>query len=179
MKNQKTKPSKKIILIVAVFALLLGAAIYFWQNQSEKLSQTESDKPINTIDYSGPTDEEKEAGDLQKENNKSREETDGQTTPPSNADIVLVDAGQYENIVEVRAYVSNIYADDGNCSVKLTNGSQTITRTSEAFKDVKTTQCGTFKIDRTEFSAAGTWNLTVSYSSPTSVGSITKEITIN
>ena len=158
----------KLVVASIILALILGGGFLLLKarNNSNKT------KPTNTVDYSGPTKQEAAAGDAQKERNRQRAEADKNTSPPKTAEIVIVDAGQYEDTVEVRAYVSNVYENGGSCNVTFVKGSQRVSRSSQAFQDVTTTQCSTISIPRSEFTA-GEWQYSVSYSSPSTSGSTT------
>lgn len=117
-----------------------------------------------------PTKEEQQAADTQKEKNIEREQIDTNNQATKTAEVVLVDAGQYSDTIEVRAYIANIYEDGGTCTVTFTKDSQTVTRTSKGFKDATTTQCEPFNIPRSAFPSAGDWQLKISYTSNTSTG---------
>jgi hypothetical protein len=174
---KKHSTNKKfIILVAAVIVVALGGVGFAYKNSKHVDSSV---RAPNSVDYSGPTKQEATAGDAQKDANKDREKIDTQTPATSQASVVLVDSTQYDNTVEIRGYVSNVYEDGGTCTATLTNGTAKVTKTSTAFKDATTTQCGAIDIARSEFSTAGTWNLTLVYSSPTSTGQATSEVKVN
>ncbi|MDB5175748.1 MAG: hypothetical protein JWM81_606 [Candidatus Saccharibacteria bacterium] len=179
MVTKKHSSNKKIVILVAVIvvAALAGTALAY-KNSRHVDSVV---RAPNSVDYGGPTKQEQAAGDAQKDANKAREKIDAQTpaTTTTPASVILVDSTQYDSTVEIRAYVSNVYEDGGTCTATLTSGSAKVTKTSTAFKDATTTQCGAIDIARSEFSTAGTWNLTLVYSSPTSTGQATSEVKIN
>lgn len=173
----QTKKRKKMILVASLLlvTLVVGGVVFAFVNTQPKKNQSDDPtRPINSVDYSGPTQEESAAGDTQKENNKQREQTDAQP-PASNANIVLTDATQYSLVIEVRAYVSNIYEDGGNCVATFTKAGFTpINVTSHAFKDAKTTQCGAMDIERNQFPSSGEWQVAVKYSSSSASGNSEK-----
>lgn len=140
---------------------------YQWSENSRA-----SNKTTSRINYDPPTKQEKEAGDKQKEANIDREKTDESSVATQSVNIVLVDAAQYDNVVEVRTYMSNVYEDEGSCTIKFTQGDKTLTRTNEAFKDATTTQCQPFDIQRSDFPSSGEWNLNISYASDAHTGEL-------
>lgn len=163
------KHVNKKVLVISLAVVLVAGGVGFALSRNN--SHKDTPRPTNSVDYSGPTKEEAAAGNEQKKRNQQREAADKNTTPPSTAQIVVVDASQYSNIVEVRAYVANVYEEGGTCTVTFTQGSQKITKSAAAFKNVSTTQCATIDIDRSEFSTGGQWNYTVAYSSNNVSGS--------
>jgi len=73
-------------------------------------------------------------------------------------------------VVEVSAFVPDIAETDGQCSVTVTNGSETATGSGAARPDVAATQCGSIYAALPS-GATGDWIAVVTYSSSTSVGS--------
>lgn len=164
MKKLKFKNKKVIIVSLLVIILLAGSvfAIQYVKN--------DSDPNKDATSYSPPTIDEQEAADTQKERNIQRETADKSTDKPQTANLVIVDANQYSDTVEVRAYVSNIYEDGGKCVATFSNGSSTVQETSDSFKDATTTQCGAINVPVSKFPAKGSWQVKVNYSSQTVTG---------
>lgn len=163
------KLSKKSILII-VPLLVLGAAgatySYVRSADPTKPSIAENE-PANTndINYDPPTEEEQAAGDKRKEEiakeEQARQESQNQTDKKEVA-VIITDAGQYDDIIEVRSFVPNHY-QDGTCSITFSKNSQTIVKKVPARKDVSTTICMNPLVKRTEFPGAGSWQVKVSY----------------
>lgn len=185
MKIQPLKKhlSKKWVIITLATVVVIGGAagayFYYQANQYSASQSGQSARPINSVDYSAPTEEEAAAGDEQKEENKKREDLDN-TPAASSADIVVTDASQYGDDIEVRAYITNIYEDGGTCTAIFSMAGQTDIKISHtAFKDAKTTQCGALDAKRPQFTAPGTWSVKVNYESNTAQGnSASRNITI-
>lgn len=142
--NTRQRTPKRF-LIYAVVGLLcivvLGAIAY------PPIKRHYDNSRLTTIDYGPPTEAEKKAADTQKQANTQRQEIDKTpVTGAGAATVVLVDAGQYDSAIEVRSYVSNIYEDGGQCTVTLTNGNSSITRTNSAFKDAPQLPSGLYGI---------------------------------
>ncbi|MEI7674229.1 MAG: hypothetical protein WCI60_00635 [bacterium] len=165
------KQTKKLLITFLVILLMLCVAIFIYASRTNDTKKTGD--PINKVNYGPPTETEKSAGDKQKDLNSSKEsairssQANGQY---GKAQVVVVDANQYFENVEVRAYISNVYETGGTCSAQFTSDGSSITGNSSATKDATTTQCGSIVIPRTKFPSGGRWQLIVSYSSPTSMG---------
>lgn len=172
------RPSKKLaILLLAIVIVSLASILAFKMANSHNAKSsatTSSETTVNTVNYDPPTKEEVIAGDEQKDKNVQRDKVNSNTAPPAgSANIVIVDAGQYDNTIEIRSFISNVYEDGGTCTVTFTKDSLSVSRANTAFKDATTTQCKPINIGRSEFPAAGDWKLVVSYTSPTISGSST------
>ncbi len=169
------KKNKKItILILAVVASVLavgsvGVYFIFFNKPKKDFSGTAN---ISNVNYSPPTNEEKQTGNNQKQSVVEQDKLDKQNITNKNAEVVIADASYYNDtgMVEIRGYMANIYEDGGQCNAALTQGSQTVTQISTGFKDATTTQCGAINIPRSKFPAGGAWKLTLTYSSSTSIG---------
>lgn len=173
MTNTKSLISskKRLITISAILVLVVVVAFGAWWYFLKPTAQSTTARPVNSVDYSGPTQEEQNAGDNQKEENQNREEIDSQPEATT-ATVIVTDASQYDNTIEVRAYIPNIYSSEGYCTATFTKaGATTVTVNGSPFKDATTTQCGAMDVNRSAFSAAGTWSVVVSYTSSTATGS--------
>jgi hypothetical protein len=175
-----TKKNKKTTLLITILAALLiiasVAAYFFFFKKADTFQGTAG---VSKVNYGPPTEQEKKAGDAQKKAVVEQDKLDNQGTPANtNADIFISDASYYsdDNMVEVRGYVTNVYENGGTCTATFTQGSQSVSTSSTGFQDAKTTQCGILNIARSKFATAGTWNLTLTYSSPTAQGSKTSSI---
>lgn len=176
------KNKNKKILIVTVIVLLAAAVatvVVIKHSSDTSSNKTNGPRSANSVNYSGPTKQEAAAGNKQKAADVQRDQTNSRPAP-STASINIVDATQYGDTVEVRAYISNVYEDGGRCIATFTMGSSSVTQASTAFKDATTTQCGALDIPRSRFPNSGNWQLVLSYSSSTASGSTPiKTVTIN
>lgn len=170
--KQPASNNKKRTLVISITGLIAAAAavgVWWYFLRPSVLSTTM--RPVNSVDYSGPTQDEQKAGDTQKEENQNREKIDTQPQATT-ATVVITDASQYDSSIEVRAYIPNIYTSEGTCTATFTKaGAKTVTVSGTPFKDATTTQCGAMDVSRSAFAAAGTWSVTVSYKSSTATGS--------
>lgn len=162
--NSSTKRYNKLTLLVVLIALLaiIAGTLYATNNLGMiGLSRTPTDGQSDVVDYNQPpTEDEAKAGnEIKKEIIKAEEKKDEAT-----AEVVVVDASQYGDIVEVRAFVRGVI-QAGTCTATFTSTSDEKSVKVDAFIDATTTQCDDMVLERSELSNAGEWNVVVSYSS--------------
>ena len=172
MKNKNTgisnRQSKKILLLIGLLVAVILAVIavmYYQKRQSENEAVI---RPVNTVDYSGPTQEEIDQTETFK---KQQQEKAAQT--PSNAATVtpvISYLGQYDASIEGSAVIGSITEDGGLCTLTLINGTSKVVKTSAAVKDAQSTRCELFMFPATELRPTGTWTGTVSYKSDNASG---------
>lgn len=174
-KNTFFKRYKKSILITSVI-LVTSVVAGGWflvkndsnSNNSETKSGVDSKDNIN---YAPPTNQDlKEAEQHKQEIIDQQKQSTEPTTGKKSVTPVIVDSSQYDNEIEVRAYVPGVIEDGGTCSITFTKGSLTVTKQSMGEKDATTTRCTNITIPRSEFKDYGKWNVTLSYSSSTTQG---------
>ena len=169
--------NKKLFTIIIIL-LLIGLTMFilekskitnFYENAPE-VSNTNSNQPIINLDP--PTDEESKSGDDIKEDiiKNEAEQQQNPTSDKTKAEVVIVDSTQYDNEIEVRAFVSNII-EDGTCTYEFTNGADKLSETMPATADASSTPCMTLIVPRSEFTKSGTWNLIIRYDNSTATGS--------
>lgn len=184
MKSKK-RNRKKLLLTVIAILVVLSAVLFVLEKRgvtnfysgSGSNSQESDD---NAINFGPPTEEEQRAGDEQKDKIVG-EDTPSQDTGQNkrNANVIITDAGQYDDIIEVRAFIPNHY-EEGTCTITFTQDTHKIVKQAPAYPDSSTTICTNPLINRSEFPESGTWKLVVSYSSNGAAGtSEVKDITIN
>lgn len=179
VKNKKLL-GKKFIIIAALVVTVLAVGFYVGQDDFRKgssASERDISSQVNKVDYGPPTEEEASAGDKQKRENIQRNQLEENTSKPNSAQVVLVDASQYGDTIEIRSYVANVFEDGGTCTAIVTkNGEPQITKSSTGFRDAKTTQCGTITIPRTALSSSGSWQVIVKYESSSASGQSSSSI---
>lgn len=172
------KTKKVIIIISAVFLLGVIGFFSFTNQHNSKTTEVSQNKAAK-----GNTAENTKTNVRNDDTSNSAKLGSNQpTTTAAPADgskksvtVFIVDASQYDNTVEVRAYVSGV-VESGVCNVVFTQGTSKITKQVAATANASSTVCATLDVPLSEFSGRGTWNVTVSYSSDTSVGSTSKDI---
>jgi hypothetical protein len=178
MRIRKTKilMSRKMVIIVST--IILSIAILFIGleatgvthvfNQS-KANNTGTN--INSVDYGGATDEQKSAGEQIK-----AESTDPTNTKNTNnssdkktMSVVITDASQYNNIVEVRSYANEIGANS-YCIVQFQKGDVIITKKTDTLTNAVNSSCKTVDVPTSEFTSDGVWVVKITYTSDTATG---------
>lgn len=171
-KKTKKKSSFLSVLIATIILLgLAGAALYLTRDSS----QPSPEQPVNTINFGPPTEEEQAAGDEKKEELVAEEESPPEL--PDEASVAIVDASQYGNEIEVRAFISNV-VQNGRCIITFENAGESLTKTVDAFADATTTPCINLVVPRDEFTNTGEWTVTVEYRNDTIKGSATSTLNI-
>lgn len=171
MKYKNFKKNKKfaLILLLTLLVVVIAAVIYVFMNSRMKTSGYEDGSGIN---YDPPTNEEKQAGDKQKDETlqeeKARNNSENQSK--KSASVIITDAGQYGDTIEVRAFIPDHY-QDGTCTILLTHGGYRVEKTTPAYRDASTTICTNPLIAKSEFAASGEWQVVVSFSSLNASGS--------
>jgi hypothetical protein len=166
-KNKKRRFSKKpliIILCLALLVIIAGSVYVFFFRDSSKPDNSRNTP--ETVNYDPPTKEEQEAGDIQKIKNIDGE---NDSTGSQSSPTIVLEASQYEDIVEIRAYITGIFEDNGQCKLSLRKDSSSITRTSTSFASATTTQCGAINIPVSEFPTSGEWQTIMEYTSNSTV----------
>ncbi len=174
-KNFLTHIPNKALIVGAVI-VVAAASGGWWLTQRDNATSTEVARKAaddkSSINYNPATEEELKETEEHKQNLIDQQNQSGQ---PSDAKRkvtpVLVDASQYDNEIEVRAYIPSIIEDGGTCSVTITKDNLKVTKTSSGEKDATTTRCGNIVIPRSEFKEYGKWSVVISYSSSSSQGS--------
>lgn len=168
---------RKAVCIILLILIIGGACLYsankvglisfFGDSNGEQLITDKSG-----INFSPPTEEEKQAGDKQKEiiDNEPQEQTSQDLSDNrSTVNVVITDAGQYGDTIEIRSFIPN-HMQDGTCTIVLSMGIQKIVKEVPAKRDVSSTVCLNPNLERNQFPSKGIWQLTVSYSSKDAQG---------
>ncbi len=157
MKKPKNNMTKIALLVAALIVIAsIFVLIFFKDNGSEDTPET-----TGIINYSPPTEEE-----LLSANEKKKEivsENDNKTAD-LDAHVTIVDANQYENSIEIRAFASNV-VQDGMCVITFTRNSTVITKQTSAYADASSTPCANIEVPRSEFAENGEWKVSVAYTS--------------
>jgi hypothetical protein len=173
IKPKLSKLTKRNLVIGSLVALVLVGVLYaMFYNKSPKqnVTQNVTSQEEGKINFEPPTEQEKQLVEDNKEqivaNQKTEEELQSTTVS-----ILITDASQYNDTIEVRAYTPDVYESDGTCTYVFTKGISKITKSVASAKDAKTTYCPTLNVPRSDFDSAGNWSLDLSYKSSVSQGS--------
>lgn len=176
--------NKKLLMISIVLTLLIAGilTVVMHNRTNPSIEIPDGIAGSSEINYDPPTEEEKTTGDSQKDQNIKQQQLENrQVEAVTNATLVISDASYYstEDVVEVRAYISNVIENGGTCKANFSQiGQPAVIESSQAFQDARTTQCGAINIARSRFPAAGTWDLLLTYSSPKASGELKSTIKI-
>jgi hypothetical protein len=83
--------------------------------------------------------------------------------------VTYADWDASSGVLEVSGFVSGAVEEDGTCRVTARSEGRTATAERVGIADATTTSCGTLVIPRSDVSP-GTWDVVLSYESPTSSG---------
>jgi hypothetical protein len=167
------KVNKKILLLILLVVLLVGG-FFVYRHFSSK---PKSGSPVKTslpaeqkVDLSPATQQDTEDVNQHKEDlSKNDQSNSSQGADLKSVSLVIVDAAQYDQQVEVRAYVAGVVENGGTCTYTFTSGSSKVTKQTKAVADATTTRCPTLDVAKSEFSV-GNWSVSVSYKSLTAQG---------
>lgn len=184
MKIQKTtkRPIKFAALVISIIALLAGVLLYAaWQNDlfpfegAEKEYQT-GESVINM--ERGQT--EKDLSDALKENPERKIQNNQTDTPAvaevdvasgkQQANVILTNAGIFNNSVSAAGIITNIAEVDGQCRFTFVNADQIIEKTSKTLPNPTSTACETVSFPVSELPVDGEWKVKVTYTSTSSYG---------
>lgn len=184
MKLPKPKTKKLRIILIAIAAALVlggGTLAYFLSNQKNNLQSAEGPRPVNTIDYGPPTEQEKqEASDKKDEiikQEEARQEAEKNPEAVKNINLSITRAGQVGDVVSIRTVISG--TSSGTCNVQFTKSEQpTLTKTFPIAFEATSASCQGADVPVSEFSAGGDWTLSISavsggYGSSTITQSVT------
>lgn len=180
MKKYKNKSK----IIIAVIVLIIAGGFIGWKYFVDKNTQevtNTADTTTDSINYDPPTEEEQLSGNTQKNQSIKDEDNRNNTTNQSNntATVIITDAGQYDDIIEVRSFISDHY-EDGTCTITFSQGTNKVQKSTPAYRDASTTICTNPLFPRSDFPSGGDWDLSVSYEAGNTKGtSETKTIKIN
>ncbi len=176
------KTNRKILvaaLVILVLAISLGAFVFSKPSQqsSTQPGPSESSSESGKISYDPPTEQEKQAASDRKDEivqEQSKPPVTGKRTVPP----IIVDAGQYDQTIEVRAFVPGTVENDGQCTFSFTKDGATVTKQTPGIPDASTTRCTNLQVPRSEFPSTGSWVLEVSYDSSKTQGSATSNVEV-
>src|SRR5689334_6922548 len=126
---KKVKNKKPLIALILIALLLAAGGLYIWFARpfnAQPSTQETTPPPVNSVDYSPATDQEKQASDEAKQ--KIVEQQDQQPNPPSAATmtVTIVRASQLSNGQPLNIRTTIEGATSGTCAATLTNGGQTV-----------------------------------------------------
>ena len=176
----KNKNNKKLVFSILSFALLLAAGVFAFYHFTNPDSNGFGPK----TDLNSATDEQKKDGDKTKSDTINN--TDGKPSQGGNANETPADpsiitvqttaSAQNGSTYQLRYLLESVLSS-GECSLILTNGSQTVTKTSKIQALAQSSTCQGFDIPTSELSP-GAWEVTMSVSGDGKTGSTSSTIRV-
>jgi len=174
------RPSKKKAIIISLCALVVVAAAlftaFYLKNQGDKKKEASDTK------------QQQAAGEQTKSNaiDASNGKAVANDTPPapqpiegsskSNVTITMTAGAQNGSVYQMRFQIDSP-TSDGTCTLTLTKGTSTVTKTAKVQPLAKISTCEGFDVPVSELSP-GQWSVNLSYESNTLTGSTTNTITV-
>ena len=160
VKNKITKfMNKKLLLILAIpAALLVSVSFVVYSMNNDNSEQTQDENTIeNIVEENSASSDPTLVPEAKKQNEDESDNVD-QESP----EIIVVDSSQYEDEVEIRAYIGN-YVRDGECTFIFSYENNSFEISTPARADASTTQCGSAIVPLSRFSNQGTWQVDILY----------------
>ena len=178
IQKSKSSPQRKIIIIlVAIILVALGsAAVYARYNSSQDSNNPSNDgTTTNETNLDPATDEQKQAGDEQKQNS-----ADSETNEEENTDtlsVTITAFNQNGTQVQIRSLINEV-SSAGSCVLTLENNKGiVITKTSDIQAQPSSSSCKGFDLTTDEVTP-GTWKATISVTIGSQTGNANKTLTI-
>jgi len=178
MRIQRSTSKKKLILLAAlVIAAILGGAIYLYR---DNLGITGSKDASSNIDYSPPSDEQRE-GEKTAEQQTDNSDTSGdKTNSPdthTSVGVEITSANQNGNTLQIRTLVQ-LVTNDGTCTITLTKeGSDSIKKSATIQAATTYSICQGFNISTSDMTP-GVWNIALAFENSSHSGSTTSTVEI-
>jgi hypothetical protein len=156
--------NKYLLYSVLVLIIIIAGAVFALWPKTKDVSPT-STSGASKINYNPPTSQDKQDVQSHKQDlSQSPASAPPITSGKKQITPVIINADQSG----VNAQISGIFEDNGTCTARAVFGSSsnTVTKSSAGFGNASYTNCTPISWSL----SAGTWTVTVSYSSPTSSG---------
>ena len=179
MKIQTNKKPIAIIIVSILVAGIIGGSAY------AIVKTVSNDNATNQSEQTTAPDKEVVEPPQGATSNSGVKNEDGttvndatNTAPHTDVSVVIVDASQYDDTFEIRAYANAV--ESGTCTYTFSKGAVTFQKEAVASTSATTSSCATFNVPTTDFPETGEWNLTVTYTSASDKysGSATQTVTI-
>jgi len=181
------KSSKKPLIITLAVLLVVGAGIvtfFLLKNQSsadEQQVQQQTDSTNETT----PSESESLSPTESSQDSATPHESEKDITPSyegsdANASQDLTGVINYASVVNYTLTIRttiNQALNSGTCQLTLTNGSKTVTKTSQITQNPSSSACDGFDIPTSEL-GSGTWNITITLTSDNRTGTLTSTVDI-
>jgi hypothetical protein len=160
------KRRKVIVSLIILIVLAIGAGLWVYGNRDQtKVGKTSSGGYVNL----GPaTKAERKEAENHKKNLGEDSDSDNKQTTTSSGKRQVTPVITSIDKSSVRGFIQGIIEDGGTCTVTLTQGSKTVTKTSTGVADASYTTCSTIELEGAI--TPGSWKAVLSYSSGAAEG---------
>lgn len=178
MKIQKKLNKIPLILTALVMLLIfIGVGIYLATTQNSNKAATTSSKEEQT-NLAGDQAKKETIDETIVDSGSSSTGTDkGQQGPAAKdtASIIITASSQNDSNYQIRTLISAVVT--GNCTLTLTKGSSTVSKTTDISTFAQSSTCKGFDIPLTELSK-GTWTVNIKFESADVSGETSAEIEV-
>jgi hypothetical protein len=183
MKIQRNISRKTKIIYGVVLAIVLicsAFAAYAYVSRDKPQENKTSDE--QHVDTKPPTDEQIKAGQDAKQKTVDEETNPKTPTPSDNGNteqlaVTITAASQNYTTVSLRALISGTVSQSGNCTLIITNGTKSVTKTAATQALANSSTCQGFDMQTSEL-GAGTWKFQLTATIGSQSGSATKSIDV-
>lgn len=186
MRLNSKKPRKKLIITISVIvALVIGGSAYALILQSNNSSnKNTSDNSKTATDNSDGASDSDSGSDSTDTGSKTADSND-KTQPTyegdnANSSSALTGVISYKSVVDtnlvIRTTIDQMISS-GTCSLTLSNGQKTVTRTSDVMLNPSSSTCEGFDIPTSEL-GSGTWSIEIDISGGNKTGTLTGSVSL-
>lgn len=172
-KNKKIKTRKKVLYSVVFLALLsLSTVLYVYFRNNRESDAQEQIAPLNTINYSAPTDQDKAESSRNKDEIIQNMDKPADTNQSSGIPITITITRASRTIVST--YIDKL--DEGTCNLSVTQaGVEKISMSAKITSQASYSTCEGFSLDSNKLDNAP-FKVNISVTSGDRVGSASQEV---
>ena len=191
IKTQKKSVSRKEYLLLKVLVTILVVALLsfgaftgvrYLNNNSDSIKNSQNDKKSKTkpitnntqTEETGPQDNKTTAGNDNKAKNdelekEQQKEVERNENGLKKAAVLLNEPYEADGKIIISSMITNIVETEGSCDYIFTNGTNTITKTTNVLPNAKNTVCEAVVLEKGDL-YAGEWKVRLEYKSKSSEG---------
>ncbi len=182
---KKTRKNTKLIILVVALAIIAGVAlaIYIYKNQPQNSSsssnpmrptpseQQGTTKNPSSNSQSSSTDQKQQAADNEANTKPGGGNTGTPSSPAFSSDNISFTTQTNNNSLVIVTRLQ-AFSGSGTCTVALKNGDSSVTESAQVIYQEEYSSCAGFSIPLSKLQQTGTWNITLSVTTP--AGTFTK-----
>ena len=176
-KDHRFFTPKKLLITLVIIVLGLGSYVAYAIFSASRQSSTREFQ--DSINYEPPTDEQKEAGDKQKEETISKNDDAASASNNDQRQDIKVSytaLNQADGQLLVRALIDTV-TNDGVCALTLTKGDVVVTKTAGTQSGPSSSTCKGFNVLVSELSS-GEWTVQLQVEVGTRQGKVLQKVTV-